>query len=579
MVAALAGVALLSTVLAVWGWLRPAPRSPVTRFVVSVPDDNPIQAGTILDVEVSSDAARFAYIGLGAGGATTAFVREFDSFDALPVAGSAGVEELAFSPSGTEMVVRVDGQLRRSGWRGEAPRVIADSARGGPVWGDDGLIYFTDAGGNLVRAPAGGGQVESVIGAPSGGSQYWTDILPGGVGGLFVAMMPAVVAAEPTIMIADFADGSTRSLTRGIHATYHTGRIIILRADGSVWAARFDQKRLSLQQDPIALTAEMPRGTAGRRTAFAVSANGTLIYPWGTTDGTPVRVRRDGRETPYPFSLPFSLGPRLSPDGGRLATTLLDGIASDVHVVDLATGATTRLSFGGASAYPEWSPDGRRVAFYSIVDSVYQMRWRVADASSPAERLVTGPARPIEIVFLPGGGSFITREGDRSSSENGELVRYDPTGDSMVATPLTRTPANERSPMISPDGRFVAYTSDAGGRDEVHVRETRPSEAVWTVSRNGGSEPLWARNGNELFYRGGGKLMRVGVRTTPTFAVTEPPTELFPVGTYMENYNHTTYGILPGDAEFIFIKTVSPMNRIVVVTRWMDEVDRLLPRR
>jgi hypothetical protein len=131
--------------------------------------------------------------------------------------------------------------------------------------------------------------------------------------------------------------------------------------------------------------------------------------------------------------------------------------------------------------------------------------------------------------------------------------------------------------MVSPDGRYVAYVSDAGGRDEIYVRETRPSASVWTISRDGGREPLWARSGNELFYRGVGKLMRVGVRTAPTFAVTEPATALFPVGTYMENYNHTTYGILPGDAEFVFVKVVSPLNRVVVVMNWMDEVDRLLP--
>ena len=573
---ALGGIALAASAFALWGWLRPAPRSPVMRFVLSVPDDHPIQMGTVRDVDISRDAVRFAYIGVGTGGAASAFVRDFESFDALPVAGSANVDELAFSPDGTEMVVRVDGQLRRSGWRGEAPRVIADSAQAGPVWGADNFVYFTERRGNLVRTPAGGGRVELLVEAPAAGLQLWTDILPDGRGGLFVTLSPAVLGEEPTVMVADFANGSTKPLTRGIQATYHSGRIIVLRRDGSVWAARLDLTDLSLEQEPVALAAEMPRGAPSNRSSFALSASGTLIFPWGTDDGTPVRVRRDGRETPSPFSLPFTLGPRLSPDGGRLAVTLVDGTGSDIHVVDLSTGATTRLTFGGASGYPEWTPDGRRVAFYSIDDGVYEMRWRAADASAPAEPLPTGSARPIEIGFLPGGRSFITREGDRSSSENADLVRYDWMGDSLVPTPLTRTPANERSPVISPDGRYVAYVSDAGGRDEVYVRETRPSEGVWTISREGGREPLWARSGTELFYRGGGKLMRVGVQTAPTFAVTEPATTLFPVGTYMENYNHTTYGILPGDGEFVFIKKVSPMNRVVVVMNWMDEVDRLL---
>jgi len=380
-------------------------------------------------------------------------------------------------------------------------------------------------------------------------------------------------------MTADFASRSVTALTRGSRARYHSGRLIIQRPDGSLWGAPFDPSTLSLRQDPIALGQVTTGSLSGSgRSAFALSAAGTLIVPTGTEEFRPVRVRRDGTETPYPYGLRFTQGPRLSPDGTRLAASLSEGRNLDVYVVELQSGATTRLTFEGSSTYPDWTPDGRRVAFYTIVDSVYQSRIRAADASSPAETLVPAPGAPIEIVFLPNGRSFITREGDRSSGQGADLVRYDRVGDSLIRTPLTTSTANERSPVVSPDGRYLAYVSDEGGRDQVYVRETRPSETVWTISRDGGTEPLWARSGRELFYRSGGKLKRVAVQTEPRFATTEPARDLFPVGGYMENYNHTTYGILPGDDEFVFINTVSLLNRLVVVFNWIQEVDSLLAR-
>jgi serine/threonine-protein kinase len=518
--------------------------SAVGRFFVSVPDDRPMALGEYIDVDITRDGSRFAYIGIGQDGESRVFVRDFDSYEVRPVVGSESVDEFAFSPDGLEMVVRVGWQLRRSGWAGEAPRTIADSAFIGPVWGQDGFIYFTDPSGNLVRTPAGGGGREILVGRPAVGSQRWVDILPDGRGGLLATSRAAVLGGGDTIRVADFVNPTTKVLTPGTNATYRSKHVIVSRVDGSLLAAPFDLDQLAFEQDPISVAEGVVTGFGDILAPFAVAANGTLVHPSISDDGFPaVRVSRGGTEIPFAFTLPFQYGLRVSAEGTRAAASLLEGSNSDIHVIDLKDGTTTRLTFDGNSAYADWSGDGSRVAYYSIVDSVYEMHWRVADGSTPAQRLVGGPGIPIEIAFVPGGRSFVTREGDRSTGDIADLVLYEPAGDSLVRTPLTRTPANERSPMISPDGRFVAYVSDESGRDEVYVRETRPSENVWGVSKDGGREPLWARNGRELFFRGAGHLVRVGVRTEPTFAVTEAADALFPVGAYLENYNRTSYGI------------------------------------
>ncbi len=574
LVASLVVAVLLLGGLAAWGWLRPEPRAPVARFLVSVPDSQPLARGPYAGLQITADGRRLGYLGVGADGVVRVFVRDFAAFDALPVTGSERADGFAFSPDGKEMMVLADGQLRRTGWSGAAPRTIGDSAlAGGIVWGDDGFVYFTDLAGNLVRRAAAGGPVERMAETSGRELRAWLDVFPGGRAGLVLETPPAVTGREPTVAILDFSTGTTRPLVRGAKAVYRAGLVVFGRSDGTLWAGPFDLHRLAFLREPIQVGRAGVRVAHVRDLLFAVSGTGTLIYLLPSPHGmSPVRLGRDGRQVPYPFTAPFSLGPRLSPEGRRLAATLSDGPASDVYVVDLPTGSTTRLTFDRASGYPEWSPDGRRVGYYSLADSTYRLLWRVADASAPAEQLIRGPWRPIEVAFLPGGRAFITREGDRSTTDNADLIRYDRAGDSLTRTPLTRTPANERSPMISPDGRYVAYVSDEGGSDQIYVRETRPSDEVWRVSPDGGREPLWGRSGRELFYRGRGQLIRVGVRTSPSFAVTEPARELFPAGAFLENLNHTAYGILPGDTAFVFVRAAPSDDRVAVVLNWTAEV-------
>jgi Tol biopolymer transport system component len=130
---------------------------------------------------------------------------------------------------------------------------------------------------------------------------------------------------------------------------------------------------------------------------------------------------------------------------------------------------------------------------------------------------------------------------------------------------------NERSAAVSPDGRWLAYASDESGRDEVYVRPFPTGSGRWQVSAGGGGEPRWARSGREIFYRAGGQLMAAEIRTSPTLSV-GTRTALFSTGPYQVNGNHAAYDVLPGDRQFVFVKTAAETQRFILALNWFQEL-------
>ena len=202
----------------------------------------------------------------------------------------------------------------------------------------------------------------------------------------------------------------------------------------------------------------------------------------------------------------FAAGIRFSPDGKRLALAKNEGDNVDIWVYDLEKDQMTRLTFGATAWFPMWSPDGAHIAFMSAMDggasNIYSVR---ADGAGNPVRLTKSEKRQIPYSFSPDGKQLAFFEFDpETQADIWTLSLEDGNSDHPKAgkpEPFLVTPSDERLPLISPDGRWLAYQSDESGREEIYVQSFPRPGGRWQVSAAGGDRPVWSKTTPELFFR------------------------------------------------------------------------------
>jgi serine/threonine-protein kinase len=295
--------------------------------------------------------------------------------------------------------------------------------------------------------------------------------------------------------------------------------------------------------------------------------------------------------------------PRISPDGTRVALWV-DDQESDIWMWSLERASLTRFTFDPAlDNFPAWTPDGRRLVFSSLRNRArLNTFWQAADGTgTPAPvtqsndiQFVSGVSPDGRWVIFAGGPSntrdvamaALTPEArDGRSSPSSAL----PRGSSAEVRPLVQTRFDERNGIVSPDGRWLAYESDAAGRLEVYVRPfPNTAEGQWLVSTAGGSQPLWARNGAELFYVAlDGTLMAVPVEVRSTAWNAGAPAKILEARYFTGGFGSLTlgrtYDVSPDGRRFLMIKQgdagsqTSAPPQIIVVQNWLEELKRLVP--
>jgi len=580
----LAAVAVVMTLLAAWGWLRPradAP-TPVRRYMLQLPNGQEI-GGWFRRLTISPDGSTLAYLHEGKGGERQLMVLPRDQLQATEIAGTAGAEVPFFSPDGRSIgFISPRGTIKVVATTGGQVTPIATTGVGhaGAAWSRDGYIYAHGAPGQgLVRVPATGGTVTpfTTIDSAAGEVDHvWPVALPGGKGVLFVIKYLDV--ANSTIAIADAATGTYRSVTDGVYAEYVPG-YLVFAADrfGPVLIQPFDERRMELSGEPRVVAQGVSFGSVGAPDFvpdFSTSMEGTLIYATssGLRDTTDVVwVTRDGSETSIDPTWHDQLTQNgafsLSPDGRRLAVTL----GGQVWVRDLESRRMTQLSFE-RGIRPEWTPDGAEVAYVSDRDPTRRESFiRRADAGAPERPLVFDPRQVHEIVFSSDGQWIVYRDGGGGTSD---LVAVRRTGDT-TRVPLVATPFSESGPAISPDGRWLAYSTLETGRAQVRVRPfPNTKDGSWLMP-NGGTGPAWSHSGRELFYIDGDlNLVSVPVTPGPTFVFGEPRV-LFSAKRYRIGDYRREYSVSPDDRRFVFhrlLNTRQP-DRLVVI----ENVTRAAP--
>ena len=511
-------------------------------------------------VAVSPDGTRLVYAANN-----HLYLQSQNGGEATPIAGVGGAERARpanpfFSPDGRWIGFWQDRQLKKISFAGGLPVVLCAGRNPiGATWATDDTILFGQGTEGIWRVRAEGGTPEQVIKVDTGWVAYSPQLLPGGRSILFT-LARGNGADTAQIVVQSLENGSRRVVIDGSDARYAATGHLVYANDSRLLALPFDAGTLAATGPPVPVVDDVALAPTGIA-QYAISSSGALVYvPADALEASRVQtlvwVDRQGREEPFEAPSGRYLAPRLSPDGNRVAIE----IVNDIWVYDRTRKAFTRVTADPSfDMVPIWTPDGRDVIFSSgrsgrsTVDALNLVR-RAADGAGRVARLTdVATARQVPYAVTPDGTRLIFREHDATpGGDAGDLMVMSLIG-TRRSEPLVQTKFREMNAELSPDGRWFAYQSDESGRDEIYVRPfPNASGGKWKVSSSGGTRPLWAHSGDELFYESAGALMHVAVTREPTFEV-GPPTRLFD-GPYVYGALERMYDISPDGKRFLLIK-------------------------
>ncbi|HKI95126.1 MAG TPA: protein kinase [Gemmatimonadales bacterium] len=598
----LAAACVALAAVAAWGWLRPSPSPPTTREWIGlslVRPEGRLYEGWSANLAIANDGSAIAFVDSIRGrNAHQLFLKEWDSDTAIPIPGTIGGANPFFSPDGRWIGFATAQGLFRIPRSGGAPVHLSDSTASmdeavlaSGVWLEDGTIVFPGKDNlHLFQIDADGGHQRVVLPARTlRQGLVRLEALPG-THGVLVTACGAQPCSPGSVWLLDLQRDTLVHLLDGVSSGWYlpTGNILYGRPDGTLFAQRFDLDRGRLTGTAIpvmhglATTSGLPEivvSPAGtilyglRRDAAATGAESRLV--WVDRHGTPT-VLDSTLSLPGEYQAQF--GVSLSPDGSRLAFVQNTTDGPQIFVRQMPDGPSTRLSSGGASGRPEWSPNGRDLLYIMQPPGAPSMAVRQPADGVGGATVVARDRRGVkEILLSPDGQSLLYRT-ESNAPGGGDLLARRLSGDTATVS-LLATPAFEGEAAISPDGRWLAYVSSQGGPPEVYVRPwPHVMDGRWQVSRGGGAEPVWNPNGGELYYiRGDRELMAVRVDASPTFHSGEPQ-PLFSTEPYIGGNGHAGY-LVSRDGRFLFgqqLSSGSGPSRLILVRHWFTELRPLL---
>jgi len=516
------------------------------------------------------------------------YVRPIGKGVARPLGGALGSGPF-FSPDGKSLGFwhAPTGTLRRAAITGGAPVKICDAVSGiaGATWGPDDTIVF--AWFDLFRVPASGGSPITLLKVDEERGERFLrhpSFLPSGRAILFtVGMADSYSYDDADIGVLSLDTGKKRILVRGGTSPRYapSGHLIYARA-GTLLAVPFDAEKLEVTGQPFPVVNGVFMSANTGMAAFSISQTGHLVYAAGPEErGTrvPVWVNKNGSRSGLPLRPQSYLHPRLSPDGRQLAIEV-EGASHDIFTYDFARGGEpTKMSFDGASHWPSWTPDGRRLTFRSWKTGSMTMWWMLADRSNPPELLTTIGSMQSPESWSPDGKTLAFTQMD-DPQRGSDIYTLSLDGDKKPRA-LLQTKFSEGSPKFSPKGAWLAYSTNESGQPEVWAMAYGTGERIH-ISTNGGTDPLWRRDGRQLYYRLGDQMMVVDVSYGPSLKASKP--RLLWRGDYlagagsscgMAGPTSANYDVTPDGERFLMIEDASSTaasERLRVVSNWSVEL-------
>jgi len=563
-------VAIVATVI-VYNVKQPPPM-PLARFPISLPRNQ-----TPGWIAVSPDGKRLVYTADG----DRLFLRELDQVESRELGGIPGVNWPFFSPDGQSIGFGSNATLKTLSVKGGNSKILCDvGIVYGGSWGSDGMIYFAPAfTTGLWKISANGGMKEQVTVPDKEKGEFghvWPEVLPGGEDVLFTIWKTAVHDACAAVL--SLKTGQWRTvLEGGSYARYVPTGHLVYAQSGTLMAAPFDLERCEVGEPRRPVVENLNEHLQSGYAAFAFSQDGMLYYVKGgewLARHRFVWVNRQGEEVETLSLEPAAYRhPQISPDGRRLAFTKVAEEGYNIWTYDLPSGPETQLTFEGNNMLPLWNPDGEHLTFTSWRTGPFDVYQIPADMSHSEEPFLVGPLDNESLSWSSDGKTLLYTE---HNPETGLDVCLVSTEAGSTPQPLFHGPWTERNADFSPDGHWIAYQSSQEGRTEIYVA-SYPALITKKISTEGGVNPLWSRDGNEVFYRTGDKMMVASIETEPEFKVTS--TEVLFEGDYSFD-SRRNYDVSSDGQRFLMVKESKEQlatNQLIVVQNWFEELKRLVP--
>jgi len=562
------------------GWLRHSPSAGVTRFSISLPAGQVLTGGA---PAISRDGRFITYCAKGADGVSHLYVRALDKFESSEIPNSDDAQLPFFSPDGERIGFFAGGKLLTASRETGAPTPIADASYLplGATWGDDDQIYYVPSlTTGIIRVAASGGKSQRVSepdGGANGYAHVWPQYLFDTHSVLFTIWAGQDVDARGTAVLSP----QTGKWTRGVGSTTTysssqyalTGHLINSGARG-LTASVFDPTNPQQARTRTFVVDDVFWSPNVSASWFSMSDTGTLVYvPGDPSLSTPAWVDRAGTVTSIGNKPQSMSDATLSPDGTRVVVIE----ETSLWIWDLRRGTKLRLTQDneGSNQGPMWSRDGTQIIFASNRGNDWDI-YSVPASGGPAKHLLTRKGTQFPLSQAPGGTLLFS---ERAGGTGADLMTLAPDG---TVAPFVVSPASKLGGQYSPDGRMVVYVSDETGHNEIYVRSVANSASATAVSSEGGSEPLWSRDGKEVFYRRGDVFMSVGVNLTGDALSIGDTRKLFEMRAATgRTANHAGYAVSPDGKQFLILRPDPRAipTQINVVLNWFDELKAKVPAR
>ncbi|UCC25238.1 MAG: protein kinase [Gemmatimonadales bacterium] len=575
-------VATALGILTVWGWMRPPgdpPEAVPSHLAVPLPNLGGAATAQDRQLALSPDGSTLLFTAIAPDGENRTMRRRLHETEATVLPGvKPFLAGYIVSPDGREFLgYDTDWRLYRYSMDGGNERAIPGSAVSPQwaVWASDGNLWFssdvTDAG--LVRVDASG-----AVTRPLGERVVSTtiqDILPDARFALTIRQ-PRGISSGP-VRLLDLQTGEMGEILIAadvVAVVYTAGHLVYALANGDLETVAFDPVKRTLLGEPVQI-AEGVMVEAGNAQLTA-SDNGTVAY-------IPEEPRilqlvdRDGRTRPVTRDNHNFHGPAFSPDGRRLAVDFTSDQGRNVWTLSLDEGVLTRATFDRNGHDARWTPDGRFVTYLAEPELGGQFGiYRTRPGSLDSDSLITVPGVSFTGIWLRDESALVTTA-DGLSPGSGPDIALIGNGGRGPVEPLVATRFSEGWPAVSPDDRWLAFTSDRSGQFEVYVQPLAGDGGLFQVSVDGGIEPLWSADGRELFYRtgagAGSELVAAVIATDPEPSVVSRET-LFSMADAATATPHVNYDVSPDGQTFAVVR-FNPSSRIMVIQNLPELVREL----